>query len=108
MRTGLPVRTIRFYSDAGVVPETERTSAGYRLYDVEAVVRLDLVRTLRDLGLPLVTIRSLLAEQTSLSQVAATQVNALNIQIATLRLRRAVLRAAAKTSTTVEEAALMH
>jgi hypothetical protein len=31
-RTGLPVRTIRFYSDSGVVPPAGRTDAGYRLY----------------------------------------------------------------------------
>ncbi|MFD0851997.1 MerR family DNA-binding transcriptional regulator, partial [Actinomadura adrarensis] len=36
-RTGLPVRTIRFYSDAGVVPPTDRNHAGYRLYDLDAV-----------------------------------------------------------------------
>ena len=52
-RTGLPVRTIRFYSDIGVVPPTDRTSAGYRLYDIDALARLDLVRTLRDLGIDL-------------------------------------------------------
>jgi DNA-binding transcriptional MerR regulator len=56
-RTGLTVRTIHFYSDAGVVPESARTPAGYRRYDHEAVTRLDLVRTLRELGLPLDTVQ---------------------------------------------------
>jgi DNA-binding transcriptional MerR regulator len=46
------------------------------LYDVEAVARLDLVRTLRDLGLPLESIRALLNPQTSLSEVAAVTVDA--------------------------------
>ena len=46
-RSGLSVRTIRFYSDVGVVPASARSASGYRLYDVEAVARLDLVRTLR-------------------------------------------------------------
>ncbi len=27
--TGLSVRTVRFYADAGVLPETGRTQAGY-------------------------------------------------------------------------------
>lgn len=36
-RSGLSVRTIRFYSDVGVVPVTARSASGYRLYDVEAV-----------------------------------------------------------------------
>lgn len=107
-RTGLPVRTIRFYSEIGVVPESARSPAGYRRYDHEAVTRLDLVRTLRELGLPLETIRALLAAQTSMSQVAAAHVDKLDLQIRTLRLRRAVLRAVAKTETTAQEAVFMH
>jgi len=107
-RTGLPVRTIRFYSEVGVVVESARSPAGYRRYDHEAITRLDLVRTLRELGLPLDTIRSLLAAQTSLTQVAAAHVETLNRQMRTLRLRRAVLRAVAKTDTTAQEAVLMH
>lgn len=108
-RTGLSVRTIRFYADEGVVPATGRSVAGYRLYDVQALARLDLVRTLRDLGLPLSTIRSVLDHGLSLPQVAAAHVRALDTQIEALRLRRAVLRAVAKrTTTTAEEAQLMH
>ena len=108
-RTGLSVRTIRFYADEGVVPATGRSVAGYRRYDVTALARLDLVRTLRDLGLPLSTIRGVLDDGTSLPQVADVHARALDTQIEALRLRRAVLRAVAKrTTTTAEEAALMH
>ena len=107
-RSGLPVRTVRFYSEVGVVPESARSPSGYRRYDHEAVSRLDLVRTLRELGLPLETIRTLLASQTSLTQVANTHVSALDEQIRTLRLRRAVLRAVASTETTAQETILMH
>ena len=107
-RSGLSVRTIRFYSDVGVVPASARSTSGYRLYDVEAVARLDLVSTLRDLGLSLESIRALLNAQTSLPEVAAVHLTALDQQIQTLQLRRAVLRAAAKTNTTAEEVALMH
>ncbi|WP_246074444.1 MerR family transcriptional regulator [Nonomuraea terrae] len=42
-RTGLQARTIRFWSDSGVVPPVRRSEGGYRLYDAEAVARLDLV-----------------------------------------------------------------
>jgi DNA-binding transcriptional MerR regulator len=107
-RSGLSVRTIRFYSDVGVVPVSARSAAGYRLYDVEAVARLDLVRTLRELGLPLESIRALVHAQSSLAEVAAAHLKALDHQIQTLRLRRAVLRAAAKTNTTAAEVALLH
>lgn len=56
-QTGLTVKTIRFYSDRGIVAPTDRSPTGYRLYDIDAVARLDLVRTLRELGLDLATIR---------------------------------------------------
>lgn len=107
-RSGLSTRTVRFYSDAGVVPESTRSPAGYRRYDHDAIARLDLVRTLRELGLPLDTIRSLLAAQTSLSEVARTHASLVDEQIRTLRLRRAVLRAVANTETTTQGAMLMH
>ncbi|MBF6157776.1 MerR family DNA-binding transcriptional regulator [Nocardia cyriacigeorgica] len=32
-RTGLSLKTIRFYSDRGIVPATCHSPAGYRLYD---------------------------------------------------------------------------
>ena len=107
-RTGLPVRTIRFYSDAGVVPPTGRTDTGYRLYDVQAVARLDLVRTLRELGVDLPTVRRVLAREVTVAEVAAAHAEALDVQIRTLRLRRAVLRAVARHGSGPEEMELMH
>jgi DNA-binding transcriptional MerR regulator len=97
---GLPVRTIRFYSDSGLVPEAGRTPAGYRIYDRDAVERLGLVRTLRDLGIDLPTIRKVLEREVSVANVAAAHAAALDIQIRGLRLRRAVLRAVAERSAT--------
>ncbi|XVQ10967.1 MerR family transcriptional regulator [Spirillospora sp. CA-255316] len=107
-RTGLPVRTIRFYSDAGVVPPTDRTDTGYRLYDVDAVARLDLVRTLRELGVDLATVQRVLARELTVPEVAAAHADALDVQIRTLRLRRAVMRAVAKQGSGPEEMELMH
>jgi DNA-binding transcriptional MerR regulator len=107
-RTGLPVRTIRFWSDGGLVPPTDRTDGRYRLYDAAAVARLDLVRTLRELGLGLDAVRRVLREQLSLAQLAETHVAALDAEIRTLRLRRAVLRTIAKRANTTEEMTLMH
>ncbi|MFF3071243.1 MerR family transcriptional regulator [Kitasatospora sp. NPDC057904] len=107
-RTGLTVKTIRFYSDSGIVPPTDRSPAGYRLYDVGALARLDLVRTLRDLGLDLAVIRRVLDDEVSVPEIAAAHADALEVQIRTLRLRRAVLRAVAKRGSTTEEMDLMH
>lgn len=93
--TGLPVKTIRYYSDVGLVPEAERTRAGYRRYDHGSVVRLEFVRTLRELGLDLATIRRVLERDADLEAVAAAHAEALGVQIRVLRLRRAALRAVA-------------
>ncbi|MBC6463635.1 MerR family transcriptional regulator, partial [Actinomadura sp. HBU206391] len=102
-RTGVSARTIRFWSDAGLVPASTRSAAGYRLYDSEAVARLDLVRTLRDLGLGLDAVREVLSRAATLAEVAGMHVTALDAEIRTLRLRRAVLRTVARRGGTTEE-----
>ncbi|WP_405138753.1 MerR family transcriptional regulator [Nocardia sp. NBC_01388] len=107
-RTGLPVRTIRFWSDTGVLTPATRSPAGYRLYDAAAAGRLDLIRTLRELGLGLETVRQILDNQLTLSDVAATHVRALEAEIRTLRLQCAVLRTVADRESTTEELTLMH
>ncbi|MGN9908939.1 MerR family transcriptional regulator [Phytohabitans sp. LJ34] len=106
--TGLTVKAIRFYSDSGIVPPTDRSPAGYRRYGTEAVARLDLVRTLRELGLDLPTIRKVVDRQMSLAEVAAAHAEVLAVRIRTLRLRRAVLTAVAKRGSTPEDVELMH
>ncbi|MEU7716931.1 MerR family transcriptional regulator [Streptomyces tibetensis] len=107
-RTGLTVKTIRYYSDQGIVPPTARSPAGYRLYGLDALARLSLARTLRDLGLDLATVRKVLAREASIPEVAEAHADALDVQIRTLRLRRAVLRAVARGCPTTMEMDLMH
>ena len=107
-RTGLPVRTIRFYSDAGVVPEADRSEAGYRLYGEDALARLGLVRTLRDLGIDLPTIRRVLEREVSVPDVAAAHAAALEAQIRVLRVQKAVLEAVARRGSDPEEMQRMH
>jgi DNA-binding transcriptional MerR regulator len=107
-RTGLTVKTIRFWSDRGIVPPVDRGPTGRRRYGVEAVARLDLVRTLRDLGLDLATIRRVVDREVPLTEVAAAHAEALAAQIRVLRLRRAVLTAVARRGSTPEEMELMH
>jgi DNA-binding transcriptional MerR regulator len=107
-RTGVPARTIRFWSDAGLVPAAARSPGGYRLYDAGAVARLDLVRTLRELGFGLDIVQAVLSRAVTVAEVAAAHVTALDTQIRTLRLRRAVLSTVARRSGTIEETMLMH
>ena len=107
--TGLPVRTLRFYSDSGLLAPAGRSDAGYRLYDAGATARAQLVRTLRELGVDLPTIKRVLDRELSLSGVATAHAAALDAQIRVLRLQRTVLRvAAARDTTTPEEMKLMH
>ncbi|WP_020664254.1 MerR family transcriptional regulator [Amycolatopsis benzoatilytica] len=107
-RTGLPVKTIRFYSDEGLLPPTQRTSAGYRLYDAHALARLELVRTLRELGVGLPDVSRALSRETTMHELATSHVDALDEQIRKLRLRRAVLRAVLKRDSELEEMKLMN
>ncbi|MFD3756282.1 MerR family transcriptional regulator [Streptomyces sp. NPDC058622] len=107
-RTGLSVRTIRFYSDSGMVGPTTRSPAGYRLYDLDALLRLELLRTLRELGMDLATIQRVLDSELSVADVAAAHADAMDVQIRVLRLRRSVLRVVAKRGSSPEETKLMH
>ncbi|MFD2356108.1 MerR family transcriptional regulator [Nonomuraea ferruginea] len=89
--TGLSVKTIRFYSDEGVLPAPGRTPSGYRRYTDEHRVHLELVRTLREIGVDLATIRSL--GRRGLKDVLALHLRAVETQLTALQRTRAVLRA---------------
>ncbi|MEV5984955.1 MerR family transcriptional regulator [Streptomyces sp. NPDC052051] len=106
--TGLTVRTIRYWSDEDVLPPVARSSGGYRLYDAASVARLELIRTLRELGLGLNDVRAVLAGETSVAEVAATHVVALDIQIRSLKATRAVLSTVARRGSNAEEMTLMN
>lgn len=106
---GLSAKTVRFWSDQGLVPPAGRTPAGYRLYGPDALARLGLVRTLRDLGVPLADVRNVLDRKITIGEVAALHAAALEVQVRTLRLHQAVLRAVARRGiTSAEEFQLMH
>jgi DNA-binding transcriptional MerR regulator len=107
-RTGLTIKAVRFYSDRGLVPPSGRNTAGQRRYDDTALARLDLVRTLRELGLDLATIREVADGEATVADVAARHAEALEVQIRVLRVRHAVLTAVAKHGSTPEETSLMH
>ncbi|MDQ2811570.1 MAG: MerR family transcriptional regulator [Actinomycetota bacterium] len=107
-RAGVPARTIRFWSDAGLVPPVSRSASGYRLYDAEAAARLDLVQALRELGFGLDVVRAVLTQANTVADVAAAHVRVLDGQIRALRLRRAVLSTVARRGNTIEETLLMH
>ncbi|AIG74348.1 Hypothetical protein AJAP_07165 [Amycolatopsis japonica] len=54
-------KTIRYYEQAGLLPEPPRTSSGYRDYDPDTAHRLEFIRTAQAAGLSLTEIRDILA-----------------------------------------------
>ncbi|HEX6491898.1 MAG TPA: MerR family transcriptional regulator [Candidatus Dormibacteraeota bacterium] len=101
--TGLPVKTVRYWSDIGLTPEADRSEGGYRRYDEAGLARVELVRTLRDLGLDIATIRRVLERQAGLAEVARAHADATDLHIRRLTLRRSLLRAIARRGARPEE-----
>ena len=58
--TGVKVPTIRFYEQAGLLPEPARTGSNRRSYGAGEVRRLRFIRHARDLGFEIADIRALL------------------------------------------------
>ncbi|MFF7200137.1 MerR family transcriptional regulator [Streptomyces sp. NPDC008141] len=101
-RAGVSVKTVRFYSDSGLLPEASRSAGGHRRYGPGAVERLRLIRSLRTLDLPVAEVRRILDEQEgegpaiaaggALEDAVAGQLRAIGSQLAALRWREAALR----------------
>ena len=60
-RLGLNPRTIRFYEDAGVLPQPARSAGGYRVYTSCDEERLRFIKAAQRLGLKLGEIKEVLA-----------------------------------------------
>ncbi|SNR61113.1 MerR family transcriptional regulator [Blastococcus mobilis] len=67
-RTGLSLRTIRFYEENGLVRPTTRTGGGFRLYSEDDVARLGVIKRMKPLGFTLGEMQELL---TLLADLAA-------------------------------------
>lgn len=62
---GITSRTLRHYDQIGLFKPTTIADNGYRLYDAAALIRLQRILALRDLGLSLPQIRSVLDRDVS-------------------------------------------
>ncbi|MFC6012029.1 MerR family transcriptional regulator [Nocardia lasii] len=91
-RSGVAVRTIRFYCDEGLLDAT-RTATGHRVFDPAAVERLMLLRRLRSFGIGLSAIQDILTGARSIAEVVAAERRTLDDDIDALNHRRALLRA---------------
>ena len=67
---GVSPKTIRYYHEVGLLAEPGRTEAGYRLYTAQDLLRLQRVRRLRALGLPLERIKEILGKPDSEHELA--------------------------------------
>ena len=56
----VPTRTIRFYERKGLLPEPERATNGYRIYDDTTIARLRFIRNAQAAGLTLAEIASII------------------------------------------------
>lgn len=61
-RSGVSVRTLHYYEEIGLLKPSGRTAAGHRLYTPEDIQRLQQIRSLQQLGLPLAEIGDCLSE----------------------------------------------
>lgn len=104
-RTGLSLRTIRYYEEVGLVPPSARSTGGFRLYAESDVARLELVMQMKPLDFSLDDMRDLLevvdaleqgpsaAERTGLLERLAVIHAAAEERVATLRRRLGVAEA---------------
>ncbi len=81
---GTTSRTLRHYDDIGLLPPTRIAPNGYRHYDAPALVRLQRILLLRDLGLGLPQIAGILAKESA-------ETSALQTHLALLREEQARL-----------------
>lgn len=93
---GTTVKTVRFYSDNGLLPERTRSAGGHRRYDSDALDRLRMIRSLRGLGLPVPEVRRIVDERAGadgvLEDAVAGQLRTLGSQLSALRWQEAALR----------------
>ena len=92
--SGVPVKTIRYYADEKLLPPTGRTPAGHRRFDEADLARLQLIRSLRELGVDLPTIKAALAGHAALGDLLAAHIRTLETRIRGLQRQLVVLRAA--------------
>ncbi|WP_282942595.1 MerR family transcriptional regulator [Paenibacillus sp. RC67] len=80
--TGLTVRTLRFYDQISLFSPSGQTESGHRLYNESDLSRLQQILSLKELGLSLEEIKSVLAgEQYSPLEIVTLQMSRIKEQI---------------------------
>jgi DNA-binding transcriptional MerR regulator len=73
--TGLSLRTIRYYEEAGLVVASARTAGRFRLYTDADCVRLQLIKRMKPLGFSLDEMRDLLKALDELAGAPSAETN---------------------------------
>ena len=88
----LPVKTVRYYSDIGLVKAEHRTESGYRQYDEAAIRKLIFVRRARTFGFSVEECRELLGlyedrnrESRQVKQIAFQKIMEIEAKMAELQ-----------------------
>lgn len=83
-RTGLSLRTVRYYEEVGLVVPSTRTEGGFRLYTEDDVDRLALIKQLKPLDFTLDELRDLLEIRDALasSETDGAEREALAVRLA--------------------------
>ncbi|MBD2093390.1 heavy metal-responsive transcriptional regulator [Microcoleus sp. FACHB-1515] len=58
--SGLPIKTVRYYEELGLLNILGRTEGGFRIFDSDVLVRLSFIKRAQRLGLSLLEIKELL------------------------------------------------
>ncbi|HEY9849096.1 MAG TPA: heavy metal-responsive transcriptional regulator [Leptolyngbyaceae cyanobacterium] len=58
--SGIPIKTIRYYEELGLLKALGRTEGGYRLFNSDVLTRLKFIKRAQSLGLSLLEIKEFL------------------------------------------------
>ncbi len=58
--SGIPIKTIRYYEELGLLKLSGRTEGGFRLFDADVLARLHFIKRAQSLGLSLSEIKDFL------------------------------------------------
>lgn len=97
-RTGLPVKTIRYYCDEGLLQPSTRSAAGYRLFDEDNLAELTLIRALRAIDVAIPELARILEVRRAgvcncavLKDSIAAKIDAINLRLSELAAIKADL-----------------
>lgn len=97
-RSGLSIKTLRFYADLGLLPAVARSPGRYRLFSEASLQRLAFIRRLKNLGLTLEEIQECLVAHddgrlpcAEVQRLLERQIDRVDQRMAELRLLRGEL-----------------